>query len=243
MRNATRDEALALKEGIGNYDAMFETIDGRKWQFKGWLANLQHCTPESSSSNHMLIEYAHSRYVMTLSLDDVKVPEEKATSVSPNKKEKKRPTKGKQIWRKAAYRPEHVTVGATCVRQDGKKVRVVKTGCANYLCDDGYYRCTSSGWTLSARRPVNDITYIYIRDCVAEIKRAITIPTQEENKSEWKVWFGGKCPVNSMTKVDIVYRCGDQDNNWYAGAFIWEHNSQNIAPDYEIIAYKVVNNA
>jgi hypothetical protein len=49
-------------------------------------------------------------------------------------------------------------------------------------------------------------------------------------------------PVSKSTLVDVVFRCGETDENWSAGSYDagdswWEHKGEDID---DIIAYRVI---
>jgi len=64
----------------------------------------------------------------------------------------------------------------------------------------------------------------------------------KQEKPRYIAWRGGKCPVDPDTRVDVIFRClnMDNDNDQHdAGRWIWEHKS--YGDDYDIIAYRILD--
>lgn len=78
----------------------------------------------------------------------------------------------------------------------------------------------------------------------AATKLTLTAPLigarkKKMTKPRYIAHYGGPCPVDPETKVDVVFRCGDKDNfndQCRAKVWNWKHDEY----EYSIIAYRVL---
>lgn len=51
---------------------------------------------------------------------------------------------------------------------------------------------------------------------------------------------GGPCPVGADVRLEVVYRDGTRGRDPLAGDYEWSHSHDDVWPDFEIIAYRVI---
>lgn len=63
-------------------------------------------------------------------------------------------------------------------------------------------------------------------------------PENELVSDRWITWFGGECPVNNKTPIEVRYRNRPKDNTFnIAEAFFWGCDED----DSDIIAYRIIS--